>query len=153
MVAKKIKKNNSVKAQSLDINRIITYFITVIICSGLILNGYFFENQSLTVSILTTAFFLIALIIFYKKQIPFYYDKKTALLGLGFLLINIIGLFTASNTRDALGNVLVIANAILLYCLASQSLRDKENLNIFQRILLDNGISITSVMSFYRVNF
>lgn len=131
MVAKRIEKKKSVKKQSLDINKIITYFITIIICAGLFFNGYFFENQSLTVSILTTAFFVIALILFYKKQISLYYDKKTALLGLVFLLINIIGLFTASNTRDALGNVLVISNAILIYFLASQSLRDKENLNLF----------------------
>jgi len=117
--------------KNLDIKKLITFFLTIIICAGLIFNGYFFESQILTLNIITTAFFILCLVIFYRKNILLYYNKKTVLCGLVFLLINIIGLFSASHLRDALGNVLIIANAILLYFLACQSLKDRENLNVF----------------------
>jgi len=139
------RKSNKRASRELSIFKLITYFLTIIICAGLIFNGYFFESQSLFVSIIITAFFLINLIIFYRQKIVIYYDKKTILVGVFFILINIIGLFSASNLRDALCNVLMISNAIILYLLAIHSLRERTNLDIFLKGLYWTTVFVASL--------
>jgi len=143
--AKNLKKTQQTNA---NIARLITYFLVALIGAGLILNGYFFEQQSLTVNILTGGFFLLLLVMYYNKKMSIYYDKRVLILGLAFLVINIFGLFFASHVRDALQNVVIIANALLIFLLAIQAFQKEKNTVIFFKGLYWS-IAIMAVISIF----
>jgi tetratricopeptide (TPR) repeat protein len=145
MVAKKSKKKVKSLQPNIDITKIITYFLSALICAGIFFKGYFFEYQSLTVNIITGAFFTIIMVVYYRRKIPIYYDHKFFLLGGLFLFINIIGLFFASNVRDALGNVLLIFNALLIFLLAIQAFRQEKNLLFFLKVIYWSTIVIAVI--------
>lgn len=149
MVAKKKSQKRTLYAQS-NIDKLITYFLTIIIGAGLIFNGYFFEYQSLSVNIITGAFFLIVLVIYYNNKQPINYNKNVLLLGFMFLLINIIGFSYASNSRAALINILLIINALMIFILACQVFNKNENLIIFLKgfYWITFLISVIGIISF-----
>lgn len=125
-------KKNKIKAQkSTHILSLITYFLTALICLGIFFDGYFFEQQSLTVNILTAGFFLIILVNFYKNNTEIYLNKHIILLAVAFTIINILGLFFASHVRDALQNVVILINALMILFLAMQSMQDEKNIYTF----------------------
>jgi O-antigen ligase len=147
-VARKTKKKIKSIQPNIDISKIIAYFLTTLISLGIIFNGYFFEYQSLTVNILTGAFFALVLVIHWKKNLPFYYDKKFLLLGFTFLCLNLIGLFFASNLREAIGNVLLIFNALLVFFLSIQSFQNKENVLILLKGIYWTSVAIAGIAIF-----
>lgn len=129
---------------------IVAYFLTILICIGFLSNGYFYEKQILSVNIITSIFFILAVLIISSTKNHIKYDKQSFVLVVVFLVVNIIGLFVASNLRDAIGNVLIITNAILIYLLAKHSLSEKYNLDIFLKGIYWTTvfIAITSLLSF-----
>lgn len=125
-------KKNKIKAQkSTHILSLITYFLTALICLGIFFDGYFFEQQSLTVNILTAGFFLIILVNFCRNNTEIYLNKHIILLAVAFTIINILGLFFASHVRDALQNVVILINALMILFLAMQSMQDEKNIYTF----------------------
>lgn len=144
-MARKTKKKIKSIQPNIDISKIIAYFLTTLISLGIIFNGYFFEYQSLTVNILTGAFFIIILVIFYKTNTSLYLDKKIFFLTLFFLIINIVGLFYASNLRDALSKVLLLMNTLIIYILSSQAFNVEKNATIFFRGLYSVSVFVAGL--------
>jgi len=130
-LATKLKKKKSKDFTIINPSKIITYYLALIMIVGLFFDGYFFTQQILAVNFLTGTFFVVMLVIYHKNNMSLYYDKKFLLLGLGFLIVNIISLFFASNVREALESVLVVVNALLVFLLAIQAFKEENNIIFF----------------------
>ncbi|MGI6225523.1 MAG: O-antigen ligase family protein [Peptococcales bacterium] len=127
MVALKKKKKSS---HHVDTNKIITHFLIILICTGLIFDGFFFESQRLIVSIVITAVFLALFLIAKNIGKTLLFSPVSTYLGLMFMFINLVTLFIASDLRAALGNFLVVASSLMLFLITLQNIRNtntKEN--------------------------
>ncbi|NLT96381.1 MAG: O-antigen ligase family protein, partial [Clostridia bacterium] len=145
MVEKKIKNSKNIKKQQgIDINKLTTYFLTMILCAGFIFNGYFFERQILSVNIVVLAFLFYLVIVNGKNERYFYYNPWTIFLCSLFIIINFLGLCGAADLRAALDNFLLLASGVIIYLIVTQLETDSHKSLDYLKIML-KGIYWVSV--------
>lgn len=145
----KIKKRQGSK-NYIDILQYAVYFISIMFGCGILLEGYFFPYESLTVNIFAGAFFLFFLAGYYKSPRDLVINRKVLVLGLAFLTINIISIFTAANTREAVGGTLASCTGLLVYLLGLQVFIKRERIFTFIKIIYYFGtISATTGLISY----